>query len=196
MDKRKLEYTPASPLPLDFQELLNGDFGNKCAFLYAMHPENVNKEILSVIVSAHIFVDKKALRQKLTSYLQQWFFHPSAFIKQAECKQVDPTKTATIEPGFVDKLVEMFKYRRILWDLKQDIEHRDGLSKGYVRTEGKFILDQMITFRSTLFQKVFAKRPKDLDENFQRIVNKLGLKTTLQLTMFSDANANRNMIFL
>ena len=41
-------------------------------------------------------------------------FNPSAFIKQAERKQDDLTKAAKIEPGFVDKLMEMFKYRRIL----------------------------------------------------------------------------------
>ena len=171
-EKRKLDYSPASPLPLDFQELLNSDYGNKCAFLFAMHPENVNKEILAVIDSAHIFVDKKALRQKLNAHLQQWFFNPSAFIKQAERKQDDLTKAAKIEPGFVDKLMEMFKYRRILKDLKRDIEQNNGLSNGYARTEGKFILDVMITFRSTYMQKVFSKRSKDLDENFQRMINK------------------------
>ena len=57
-EKRKLEYTPAFSVPIEFQELLDGDFANKCSFLYALHPENINKEILSVIGSAHIFVDK------------------------------------------------------------------------------------------------------------------------------------------
>ena len=28
--KRKLDYSPASPLPLDFQELLSSDFGINC----------------------------------------------------------------------------------------------------------------------------------------------------------------------
>ena len=57
-EKRKVEYTPASPLPIEFQELLNGDFGSSLSFLFALHPQNINKEIMTVIGSAHIFADK------------------------------------------------------------------------------------------------------------------------------------------
>ena len=52
-------YTPAFPIPEEFQELKNCDFENKCSFLCALHPENINKEIFSVMGSAHFFVDKK-----------------------------------------------------------------------------------------------------------------------------------------
>jgi len=71
-----------------------------------------------------------------------------------------------------DKLVEMFKYRHILIELKQDIEHKDGLSQGYNRTEGKHFVDTMIKFRSSHLKTVLTQRTKDLDENFQPIVNK------------------------
>ena len=40
-----MEYTAAFPVPEEFQELLNGDFGNACSFLSALHMENINKEI-------------------------------------------------------------------------------------------------------------------------------------------------------
>ena len=65
----------------------------------------------------------------------------------------------------------MFKYRQILRDLKQDIEQHDGLSQGYVRTEGKHIVDTMLKFKSTYIQQVFAQRTKDLDLKFQRLAN-------------------------
>ena len=64
-------------------------------------------------------------------------FNPEAFTRIPENKQEPPMSTSTIEPGFINKLVEMFKYRQILRDLKQDIEQHDGLSQGYVRTEGQ-----------------------------------------------------------
>ena len=51
-----------------------------------------------------------------------------------------------LEMGFIDKLIETFKIRNILRDLKQEMEQSDGLSTGYVRTEGKFIADQINTF--------------------------------------------------
>ena len=73
-EKRKLEYTPALALPIKFQDFLEGDFTNKYSFLYALHPENINKEILSVMGSAHIFVDRKQIKQKLNSALQKWFY--------------------------------------------------------------------------------------------------------------------------
>ena len=75
-------------------------------------------------------------------------------------------------PGFFNKLVEMFKYRRMLCDLKQEIEHKDGLSQGYVRTKGKHIVDTMLKFRSSTLQMIFAPRIKDLEAQLQRNVNK------------------------
>ena len=138
-----MEYTPSFPVPIEFQELLEGDFTNKCSFLYALHPENINKETLSVIGSAHIFVDKKQLKLKLNSVLQKCFFNPEVFLKIPENKQEPPMSISTIEPGFINKLVEMFKYRQILRDLKQDIEQQDGLCQGYVRTEDKHIVDNV-----------------------------------------------------
>ena len=51
------------PFPFDYQGLLNNDCEKKCAFLYELHPENINKEILSDIDSVHIFVHRKDLRQ-------------------------------------------------------------------------------------------------------------------------------------
>ena len=133
--------------------MLNGDFVIKCSFLYALHPENINKEILSVIGSPHIFVDKKQLKQKLTSVLQNWSFKYEAFIKTPDNKQDQSTSTATatIEPGFINKLCEMYKYRRILRDLKQHIEHKDGLSQGYIRTEGKHTVDYIEDSRIMLW---------------------------------------------
>ena len=79
--------------------------------------------------------------------------------------------TSTIEPGLINKLVEMFKYRQILRDLKQDIEQHEVLSQGYIRTEGKHIVDTMLKFKSTHIQQVFAQRTKDLDFKFQRLAN-------------------------
>ena len=37
----RLKYTTYIKLPTDFQELLNGNFGDMCSFLYALHPVNI-----------------------------------------------------------------------------------------------------------------------------------------------------------
>ena len=37
-EKRKEGYSPDIKLPTNFQELLNGNFGDMCSFLYALHP--------------------------------------------------------------------------------------------------------------------------------------------------------------
>ena len=56
--KKKLEGSPAYPLPTEFQDLLKSDCGNSCSFSFALHLQNINKEILFVIGSAHIFFNK------------------------------------------------------------------------------------------------------------------------------------------
>ena len=58
-EKRKVEYTPATFLQTNFQDLLKSECENDCSFLFALHPENINKEVLSGIGSAHIFVNFK-----------------------------------------------------------------------------------------------------------------------------------------
>ena len=93
-------------------------------------------------------------------------------MKALHNKQDQENSTEIIEPGFIDKLVEMFKYRRILRDLKQDIEHKDGLSQGYIRTEGKHIVETIIKFRSSHLKTVFTQRTTDLGASFQQIINK------------------------
>ena len=127
---------------------------------------------MTVIGSAHIFVNKKSLKHKLFSALQKWFYNPEAFEKLPLSKNNEPRKARKIEPGFIDKLLEMFKYRQILRDLKQDIDQHDGLSNGYVRTEGSYIVDQMLTFDSTYMNNLFENRIQILDADFQRTINK------------------------
>ena len=54
-----MEYTPATFIQTIFQDLLKSECENNCVFIFALHPENINKEILSGIGSAHIFVNLK-----------------------------------------------------------------------------------------------------------------------------------------
>jgi len=44
-EKRKEGYSPDITLPTDFQELLNGNFGDMCSFLYALHPRDLKQEM-------------------------------------------------------------------------------------------------------------------------------------------------------
>ena len=114
-------------------------------------------------------MDKKTLKQKLHQALQNWFYNPDAFHKQAESKLTDPRN---IEPGFIDKLNEMFKYRGILQDLKQDYEQKNGISPGYCRTEGKYVVEQMLNFDSLYMHNIFSTRSENLDAEWQKMVNK------------------------
>ena len=144
---------------------------------------------MTVIGSAHIFVDKKSLKHKLFSALQKWFYNPEAFKKQSESKTNEPEKARKIEPCFIEKLLEMFKYRQILRDLKQDIEQSDGLSSGYIRTEGSYIVDQMLTLDSSYVNSLFEKSIQNLDADFQRTINKARFEN------YFVASAKPNMTF-
>ena len=97
-ERRKVEYTPATFLQTNFQDLLKSECENNCSFLFALHPENINKEILSGIGSAHIFVN-----------------------------------------------------------LKPDFEQKNGLSPGYCRAEGKYVIKQMLNFDSLYMHNIFLQ---------------------------------------
>ena len=77
-----------------------------------------------------------------------------------------------MELGFIEKLIEMYKYRKILSELKQELEEKVGLFVGYVHVEGKFLVDQMLNFNSTYLRSIMTPRAKGIVENIQRIANK------------------------
>jgi CBS domain containing-hemolysin-like protein len=77
-----------------------------------------------------------------------------------------------MELGFIEKLIEMYKYRKILCELKQELEEKDGLSVGYIHVEGKFLVDQMLNFNSMYLRSIMTPRAKEIVENIQRIANK------------------------
>ena len=51
-----------------------------------------------------------------------------------------------IEIGFIDKLGEMYKIRKILRDLKQEMEHSNGLSNGYA-LQIKLCISDLLIYR-------------------------------------------------
>ena len=103
-------------LPKSFQELLTGKFEDVCSFLFALHPENINRETVSIINSAHIFMKKKVIKEQLQLALHKYFFHPDALIREKQLgnktKILDEEHDSEI--GFIKKLIEMYKYRIIL----------------------------------------------------------------------------------
>ena len=68
---------------------------------------------MNILGSAHNFGERKLLRQKLTSILKSWFFHPEAFCLPAQKKKDVSIHEPPLEMGFIDKLIEMFKIRKI-----------------------------------------------------------------------------------
>ena len=173
-EKRKECYITDMQLPKSFQEVLTGKFEDVCSFLFALHPENINREIVSIINSAHIFVEKKVIKQQIQSALYKRFFHPDALIleKQSGKKTHVFGEEPDMELGFFEKLIEMYKYRKILSDLKQELEEKDDLSIGYTHVEEKFIVDQMLSYNCKYVRTIMTPRAKEIDEKIQRIANK------------------------
>jgi len=53
-EKRKVEYTPATFLQTNFQDLLKSECENNCSFLFALHTENIKKYCLAVAVRIYL----------------------------------------------------------------------------------------------------------------------------------------------
>ena len=140
------------------------------------------KQRNTVIGSAHIFVDKKMLIQKLPSSLQKLFYNI-------------PNEARKIEPGFIiHKLLEMFKYRHILQHL--DIEQKTVYPLDIVVLKKNILWNRCFPLIRMLYlHNIFSERTKIwmLISNVWSIVH--DLKTIVLLMMHSDATARRNMIF-
>ena len=116
-EKRRESYITDMKLALNFQELLMGNYGDLCSHFFALHPENINREIVSIINGAHIF-EKKGIRQHLQSALNTWFFKPESLIleKQSGKKKDNLTVEPVMEMGFIER------------------------SQGYTHVEGKVLM--------------------------------------------------------
>ena len=75
----------------------------------------------------------------------------------------------------------MFRLRRFLQDMKQELEERDGLSSSYTRREGKVVVETMIRFQSSYLKTVFDPRVEELNMQFQQMVNKARFQNYLVL---------------
>ena len=62
-------------LPSTFEELLNGNFGDMCSFFLSLDPANINKEITSLLGSAHIFMEMKSIKASLMRYMKKWLYN-------------------------------------------------------------------------------------------------------------------------
>jgi len=144
-----------------------------CSFLFCLDPININKEITSLLSSAHIFLEKKGIKAALMKHLKTWFYNPVAFAKTETVKQrEEKLETVIIEPGFIDKLTELFKMRKTMRELKAELEEKNGLSTGYVHQEGSFIVGHLLYFQSSYLNKIFKTRRIEVNESVQRICNK------------------------
>ena len=69
-------------------------------FFYALHPDNINKETMTILGIAHIFAEKKSL-----STLKSWFYHPEAIALPAQKKKDDSIHEPPMEMGFIYKSI-------------------------------------------------------------------------------------------
>ena len=99
-----------------------------------------------------------------------------------------------MELAFIGKLIEMYKYRKTLHELRQDLEEKVGLSGRYVHVKGKLLLDQMSNFNSTSLQSGTASRVNKMMKISSASQTRRSLKTMLRVTMLFYASANKNLI--
>jgi len=95
-----------------------------------------------------------------------------------------------LEMGFIDKLIEMFKFAKFLRDLKQEMEQSDGLSNGYARNERKFTADQIVSFQVYISSKEL--QTKHVFEFYVGIYTATNQTTLLQV--FTNKNISSNSL--
>ena len=85
-----------------------------------MYPDN-GKDMISLLVSPHIFLQTEALQSEPMSYLKKWLYNPEAFARTKKMNEFDEILEEThMEPSFIDKLTEMFKLRYAQQNIKTE----------------------------------------------------------------------------
>ena len=181
---RSIETYDTLVLPTTFEELEKIPMDRAYNFLMSFDKNSIDKEIALLGVEAHMFWENPEVRAAFNEICKKWFFNEcKAYAKQtidlSEDSQTPvPTENAPIDPptavvvsqkekvqsvelGFVEKLIELWRLRKRILEDKAEILV-DGTLAKYGYKAGETLMNRTLTYRSTYMSKVFRARNKTI----------------------------------
>ena len=179
---RSIETYDTLVLPTTFEELEKIPLDRAYNFLMSLDKNSIDKEIELLGVEAHMFWEKPEVRTAFNDICKKWFFNDcKAYSKNtidiSEDSQnlvstdntttnppvaVAPSqkeKEQSVELGFVEKLVELWRLRKRILEDKAEILV-DGTLAKYAYKAGETLMNRTLTYRSSHMSKVFRARNK------------------------------------
>ena len=130
---------------------------------------NINAEVDNLHPSTHEFWEREDIKKELMSQLKEFSRNTEVHTKQTNKELEESTKAYlrgefdTIEVGFVDGLLEMYKLRELIAKTKADIV-ADGMTDSYKHKFGTSIFSNNITFRSSTIENLMLEKRLELDK--------------------------------
>jgi hypothetical protein len=187
---RSIENYVAFELPKTFEELQNIPLDKHYNFLMSMDRKSINKEIQLLGIEALMFWELPKVNEALNEMCQKWFFNFSATTVSGAIDVTDETADALItttstqpkiaivgsakekkqcvELGFVDKLMQLWKLRKNIFEAKTEISVSGTLAK-YNYKAGDAIMNKTLNYKSTYMHQLFKRRNRAITDEERRL---------------------------
>ena len=187
---RSIENYAAFELPKTFEELQNIPLDKHYNFLMSMDRNSINKEIQLLGIEALMFWELPKVNEALNEICQKWFFNYNATavsgaidvtgdttVALASTTSQQPTiaivgsakeKKQCVELGFVDKLIQLWRIRKSIYEAKTEISVSGTLAK-YNYKAGDAIMNKTLNYKSTYMHQLFKKRNQAITEEERRL---------------------------
>ena len=187
---RSIENYAAFELPKTFEELQNIPLDKHYNFLMSMDRNSINKEIQLLGIEALMFWELPKVNEALNEICQKWFFNYNATavsgaidvtgdttVALASTTSPQPTiaivgsakeKKQCVELGFVDKLIQLWRIRKSIYEAKTEISVSGTLAK-YNYKAGDAIMNKTLNYKSTYMHQLFKKRNQAITEEERRL---------------------------
>ena len=177
---RSVENFGTLALPSTFEELQKVPLDRHYNFLMSLDKNSIDFEIGKLGVEAHMFWEKPEVRAAFNEICKKWFFNDcKAYVKNTidiseDSQNPNPTdntnpsmaivvsqkeKVQSVELGFVEKLIEMWRLRKRILEDKAEILV-DGTLAKYGYKAGETLMNRTLTYRSSYVNRVFKARNK------------------------------------
>ena len=148
--------------PTSFEDLENYEGASNLEVFRCLEKEAINYETNALHISAHMFFEKEEVKRDFNMILQDFTFKSGANKKvlklcttiNKRIQNIKSADTSSLELGFVDKFVEVFRLRNKLERISADVM-QDKWSQQWQFMWGYELYNRTVLYANPMFEKLF-----------------------------------------
>jgi hypothetical protein len=163
------KYEPVLPLPSALDELYKKSPGNQCYVFDSLNPRFINLETKEIDIFAHVACQKiYTLLQDWADFLEEAFYNPSYYSKLKPNLDISKGPAKKVEPGLIDKLIELWKLQGFIKSAKSQIES-EGKTKSMQSNVAWLTMKQ--NWRSSVYDSLLQETAKKINDEVDRLLS-------------------------